>query len=184
MDGEVQFFLEKSNRSFSQKKIKRILGLDPGLANTGFGVIDCVKGSCHLVSYGTIETKPDFSHQNRLLIIFKKLQEIIKEFKPDSASMESLFFARNVSSALNVAEAKGVVSLCLALNKIPVTEYKPNQIKQAVTGEVKADKKLVQKYTQMLLKLDNPVKPDHASDALACAITHSHFSDFNLGVKI
>ena len=83
MDGEVQFFLEKSNLSFSQKKIKRILGLDPGLANTGFGVIDCVKGSCHLVSYGTIETKPDFSHQNRLLIIFKKLQEIIKEFKPE-----------------------------------------------------------------------------------------------------
>ena len=184
MENESQSFSQKSPLSFSQKKIKRILGLDPGLANTGFGVIDCAKGSCHLVSYGTIETKPDFSHQKRLLIIFQKLQEIIKEFKPDAASMEFLFFARNVSSALNVAEAKGVVSLCLALNEIPVSEYKPNQIKQAVTGEVKADKKLVQKYTQMLLKLDKPVKPDHASDALACAITHSHFSDFNLGVKI
>ena len=156
------------------KKLRRVLGIDPGLANTGFGVLDFSSGRYRMVSYGLIETTNQMSHSERLLTIYSRLQAVIDEFKPTEACMEALFFAKNVTSAISVAEAKGVVTLCLAQNAIPVSEYKPNQIKKAVTGTASADKELVEKYVQLLLKLDSPVKPDHAADALAGAICHVH----------
>lgn len=172
--------MNKNSVSFNKKNIpqqvKRILGVDPGLAHTGFGIIDCYKNQFSLVSYGVIETKTEETHQNRLLKIYQKLGLIIKEFTPDEACMESLFFAKNVTSALSVAEAKGVISLCMSHNKINLVEYKPNQIKKAVSGTTNADKKIVQEAVKFLLKLDKIPKPDHASDALACAITHCHYS--------
>lgn len=159
-----------------RRKIRRVLGIDPGLANTGFGVIDCCCGKFRLVSYGVIETEAGVDLGERLLVIFSRIQAVIDEFRPDEACMEELFFARNVTSAISVAEAKGVATLCLAQNVIPLKEYKPNQIKKAVTGTASADKELVEKYVKILLNLEVQPKPDHAADALACAICHLHNS--------
>lgn len=150
----------------------RIIGIDPGLANTGIGIIDVVNGVPHLVTYGVIETKVEEEKSKRLLFIYENLASIIDEFKPQEASMETLYFARNVTSALSVAEARGVVTLLFAQKKIPLTEYTPNTIKLSVTGTAAADKKLVEQYVKILLHLEKEPKPDHAADALAGAITH------------
>lgn len=162
------------NTTGSQKKIRRVLGIDPGLANTGFGIVDFCDGKYRMVSYGCITTKADQPHEERLLTIYSRLCALIDEFKPDQAGMETLFFAKNVTSAMGVAEARGVVTLCLAQHCIKLGEYQPNQIKQAVTGTTKADKKLVERYVKILLGLKSEPKPDHAADALAGAITHLH----------
>lgn len=162
--------------SLEKKQIRRVLGIDPGLANTGFGVVDFVNGRYRMVSYGCITTKADEPHGQRLMKIYSNLCAVIDEFRPDEAGMETLFFARNATSAMSVAEARGVVTLCLAQHGIKLGEYQPNQIKQAVTGTTKADKALVEKYVKILLGLETEPKPDHAADALAGAITHLHYS--------
>ncbi len=159
----------------SSQKIRRVLGIDPGLANTGFGIVDFLNGRYRMVSYGCITTKAEDGLSQRLLKIASSLQAVIDEFKPDEAGMEELFFVKNVSSGISVAEAKGVCTLVLAQNCIPLSEYKPNQIKQAVTGNTRADKKLVERYVKILLGLETEPKPDHAADALAGAITHLHY---------
>ena len=155
----------------------RVIGIDPGLAHTGFGIIDAEKGKLSLVSYGVIETLPDDSHEKRLLCLYKHLSAVINEFKPDVSEMETLYFARNVSSALPVAEAKGVITLCLAEHKLPVFNYTPNQIKFAVTGTKTADKKTVQNCVKLLLGLKEVPSPDHAADALAGAISHVNLAE-------
>ncbi|SEP71914.1 Holliday junction endonuclease RuvC [Treponema bryantii] len=159
-----------------RRRIRRVLGIDPGLANTGFGVVDFYDGRYRMVSYGCITTKADQPHGERLLTIYSRLCAVIDEFQPDEAGMETLYFARNVTSALSVAEARGVVTLCLAQHNIKLGEYQPNQIKQAVTGTAAADKELVERYVKILLGLKTEPKPDHAADALAGAITHLHYS--------
>ncbi|WP_338368756.1 crossover junction endodeoxyribonuclease RuvC [Treponema bryantii] len=159
-----------------RRRIRRVLGIDPGLANTGFGVVDFYDGRYRMVSYGCITTKADQPHGERLLTIYSRLCAVIDEFQPDEAGMETLYFARNVTSALSVAEAKGVVTLCLVQHNIKLGEYQPNQIKQAVTGTAAADKELVERYVKILLGLKTEPKPDHAADALAGAITHLHYS--------
>lgn len=161
---------EKRNLS----KVRRVLGIDPGLANTGFGVVDYLNGKYRMVSYGVIETCAEMAHGERLLTIYSRLQAVIDEFRPTEACMEALFFAKNVTSAISVAEAKGVVTLCLAQNVIPLSEYKPNQIKKAVTGTASADKELVENFVKVLLNLEVVPQPDHAADALAGAICHLH----------
>ncbi|MCR5765708.1 MAG: crossover junction endodeoxyribonuclease RuvC [Treponema sp.] len=157
-------------------KKRRILGIDPGLASTGFGIIDYEDNRMKLVTYGVIETKAEEKHGTRLVAIYNKLCAVISEYQPAEAAMETLYFAKNVTSAMAVAEARGVVALCLAQNCIPCGEYTPNQIKQSVTGTAGADKKLVEKYVKLLLGLETEPKPDHAADALAGAITHLNFS--------
>ncbi|MBO4403888.1 MAG: crossover junction endodeoxyribonuclease RuvC [Treponema sp.] len=154
----------------------RVIGIDPGLANTGFGIIDFDGKNISLVSYGVIETDSNDSHENRLLSIYTRMRAVIKEFKPDCAEMETLYFARNVTSALAVAEAKGVLTLSLSQDKIPLFMYTPNQIKYAVTGTKNADKETVQNCVRLLLHLKETPKPDHASDALAGAICHINSS--------
>lgn len=154
--------------------VKRIMGIDPGLAHTGFGVIDFCAGKIKLVSYGVIETSAQDSHEIRLLSIYNRLEAVVKEFAPDEAELETLYFSRNSSSALAVAEAKGVATLCLAKLGIPVFMYTPNQIKNAVTGSASSDKDVVGRYVQILLNLNEVPHPDHAADALAGAITHAH----------
>ena len=154
----------------------RVIGIDPGLANTGFGIIDFDGKNISLVSYGVIETDSNDSHENRLLSIYTRMRAVIKEFKPDCAEMETLYFARNVTSALAVAEAKGVLTLSLSQDKIPLFMYTPNQIKYAVTGTKNADKETVQNCVKLLLHLKETPKPDHASDALAGAICHINSS--------
>lgn len=159
-----------------QEKIRRILGIDPGLANTGFGIVDFYGNKYKMVGYGVIQTPSDMEHGRRLELIYDSLEKIVKEFKPSQASMETLYFARNVTSAISVAQARGVVTLCLCKKNIPLFEYTPNQIKQAVCGTASADKALVQKYVRILLNLETDPKPDHAADALAGAITHLHYT--------
>lgn len=162
------------------RRIKRVLGIDPGLANTGFGVVDFFQNRYRLVFYGCVETSSAEKKGVRLLKIASRLQAVIDEYRPSSASMEALFFAKNVTSAIPVAEAKGVCAFILAQNCVELSEYKPNQIKLSVTGTAKADKKLVQQYVKILLGMECEPKPDHAADALACAITHLHNSSIIL----
>ena len=135
-------------------KSRRVIGIDPGLAHTGFGVIDAIGNNIHLVSYGVIETASSEEHGTRLLAIYNRLIAVLQEFKPQQAAMEELYFARNVSSAMNVAEAKGVVTMCLTQNVLPLCMYRPNQIKYAVTGTKSADKKTVEQYVKILLNLE------------------------------
>ncbi|MCR5725525.1 MAG: crossover junction endodeoxyribonuclease RuvC [Treponema sp.] len=155
---------------------KRIIGIDPGLAHTGFGIIDTDGGGRNktLVCYGIIETPAGEEHGVRLLAIYNRLLSLLMEYKPDEAAMETLYFARNVTSALSVAEAKGVVTMCLTQQAIPLFMYTPNQIKTSVTGTGSADKALVERYVKLLLDMEVEPKPDHAADALAAAITHIH----------
>ena len=162
--------------SRSRSRVRRVLGIDPGLANTGFGVVDFCEGRYRMVSYGCITTKADQPHGERLLTIYSRLCAVIDEFQPDEAGMETLYFARNVTSAMGVAEARGVATLCLAQHNIKLGEYQPNQIKLAVTGTAAADKELVERYVKILLGLKTQPKPDHAADALAGAITHLHYT--------
>ena len=154
--------------------VRRVLGIDPGLAHTGYGIIDCFQNRFRLVTYGVIETGAKEPHGQRLLAIYNRLVAIIDEYHPHEAGMETLYFSRNSSSAMMVAEARGIVTLCLAQKCVLLGEYTPNQIKQSVTGTASADKKLVEKCVKLLLGMQVEPRPDHAADALAGAITHSN----------
>ncbi|MEA1869568.1 MAG: crossover junction endodeoxyribonuclease RuvC [Euryarchaeota archaeon] len=149
-----------------------IIGIDPGLAKTGFGIIDDAD-SIRCVRYGVITTPSDARLQIRVQAIFREIREILNVYKPDELSIERLFFSRNVSSAIEVSHARGVVLLAAAEYVIDVFEYTPNQIKQAVTGSGRADKKQMQKMVGVLLGIDERMPAD-AADALAAAICHAH----------
>ncbi len=151
----------------------RILGIDPGTGILGFGVIDIDRGKAKLVDAGVIRTPVKEDDAVRLLTIYEELSEIIKLNKPDQMSVEKLFFARNVTTAMTVAQARGVVLLCGMQAGLKIAEYTPMQIKQAVTGYGKADKKQMQEMVRVILQLKEIPKPDDAADALAAAITHS-----------
>lgn len=150
----------------------RILGIDPGTGLLGFGVIESgLKPK--MVDAGVVRTKVHQPEPERLLIIFDSLQEIVKSTKPDVVSVEKLFFARNVTTAMSVAQARGVVLLVAQRHNLPIFEYTPMQIKQSLTGYGKADKKQMQEMVRLLLNLKEIPKPDDAADALAAALTHS-----------
>jgi crossover junction endodeoxyribonuclease RuvC len=151
----------------------RILGIDPGTGILGFGVIDVERSKAKLVDAGVIRTPIKEDDAVRLLTIYEELTEIIKLNKPDMMSVEKLFFARNVTTAMTVAQARGVVLLCGMQAGLRIAEYTPMQIKQAVTGYGKADKKQIQEMVRVILQLKQIPKPDDAADALAAAITHS-----------
>jgi crossover junction endodeoxyribonuclease RuvC len=150
----------------------RILGIDPGTGILGFGVIDVVKGKAQLVDAGVIRTPVHEDDSVRLLTIYEELEEIIAQNKPTMMSVEKLFFARNVTTAMTVAQARGVVLLCGMRAGLQIAEYTPMQIKQAITGYGKADKKQIQEMVRVILQLKEVPKPDDAADALAAAITH------------
>lgn len=156
----------------TKKKIRRVLGIDPGLASTGWAIVDYEQSRYRLVQYGVIETKSTDCYGSRLEYIFDSFKSIIDQYKPSEAGMETLYFAKNVSSAMAVAEARGVITLCLSKNCILLGEYTPLVIKQSITGHAKAEKSLVQEYLKILLGLIDDIKPDHASDAVGAAITH------------
>ncbi len=151
----------------------RILGIDPGTGILGFGVIEVERGTAKLVDAGVIRTPVKEDDAVRLLTIYEELSEIIKLNKPDMMSVEKLFFARNVTTAMTVAQARGVVLLCGKQAGLSIAEYTPMQIKQAITGYGKADKKQMQEMVRVILQLKEIPKPDDAADALAAAITHS-----------
>lgn len=148
----------------------RILGIDPGTGRLGFGVIDAVKGKLTLVDAGIVTTPAHTPTNERLEDIFDSLTEIIEQTKPDRMAIEKLFFARNVTTAMSVAEARGVALLVGQKAKLPIEEYTPMQIKQSITGYGKADKKQMQEMVRLQLGLKEVPKPDDAADALAAAI--------------
>ncbi len=151
----------------------RIIGIDPGTGILGFGIIDLKKGKLKLVDAGVIRTPVKEDDAVRLLTIYEELTEIIKETKPDEMAVEKLFFAQNVTTAMTVAQARGVVLLTAMQAKLAIAEYTPLQIKQAITGYGRAEKKQIQEMVRVILGLKEAPKPDDCADALAAAITHS-----------
>ncbi len=150
-----------------------ILGIDPGTATTGFGVINKTKGKVEAVDCGVISTPKNLPMSNRLLMLFDDLEEIIKNHQPDIIAVEQLFFARNVTTAISVGQARGVVLLAAQKADLALKEFTPLQVKQSVTGYGQATKKQVQQMVQKILKLKHLPKPDDAADALAIAICAS-----------
>lgn len=150
------------------------MGVDPGLADTGYGVISNILGQDSLLEYGCIHTESGLEFSHRLLEIHKKLGELIKKYRPDYLSVEDLFFAKNAKSALKVSQACGVISLTASLASVPVLVFTPLQIKQALAAYGRADKTQVQKMVQILLNMDVLPTPSHAADALAAAICASN----------
>lgn len=152
----------------------RIIGIDPGTGILGFGVIDVgPRNNISLVTAGVITTPAHTPLDERLEEIFDGLTEIIAETKPEQMSIEKLFFARNVTTAMSVSHARGVAMLTGRKAKLPIAEYTPMQIKQSLTGYGKADKKQIQEMVRIQLNLKEVPKPDDAADALAAAITHA-----------
>lgn len=154
----------------------RILGIDPGTGILGFGVIDVQNGSYRMVTAGVIKTPAHTPLDERLEEIYDGLLEIIVETNPQVMSIEKLFFARNVTTAMSVSHARGVAMLAGKKSKLLIAEYTPLQIKQTVTGYGKADKKQMQEMVRVQLGLKQVPKPDDAADALAAAITHAMMS--------
>lgn len=148
----------------------RILGVDPGTGILGFGIIDYIKGKTTLVDAGVIKTPVKQEDSDRLLTIYEELEQLIKEYKPDAMSVEKLFFVRNITTAMSVSQARGVVLLLGKQHKLELYEYTPLQIKQSVTGYGKAEKHQVQEMVKVILGLKSVPKPDDAADALAAAI--------------
>lgn len=151
----------------------RILGIDPGTGILGFGVIQVTKGKSQLVDAGVIRTPVHEDDAVRLLTIYEELTDIIVSTKPQVMSVEKLFFARNVTTAMTVAQARGVVLLCGKQAGLELVEYTPMQIKLATTGYGKADKKQMQEMVRVHLGLSEAPKPDDCADALAAALTHA-----------
>jgi crossover junction endodeoxyribonuclease RuvC len=151
----------------------RILGIDPGTGILGFGVIEVQKGKSQLVDAGVIRTPVHEDDAVRLQTIFDELTDIIAATKPTQMSVEKLFFARNVTTAMTVAQARGVVLLCGMQAGLQIAEYTPLQIKMAVTGYGKADKKQIQEMVRVILGLKDVQKPDDCADAIAAALTHA-----------
>ena len=154
----------------------KIIGIDPGTGILGFGVIEVIGSKIRMIDAGVIRTPPHTPHDERLEEIFDGLTEIIAATKPDVLSIEKLFFSRNITTAMTVAEARGVAILVGRKAGLPIAEYTPPQIKQTLTGYGKADKKQVQEMVRIQLGLKEVPKPDDCADALAAAITHSLMS--------
>lgn len=156
----------------------RIIGVDPGLASTGYGIIESENNKIHYIYHGVITTSSELPLSQRLFIIYNAISDILDEYEPEEAGIEALFFVKNISSAIPVAHAKGVVHLAFAMHNINVCEYSPQAIKMAVVGEGRADKKQVQEMTKLILGLPDIPKPDHAADALSAAICHLNSRSF------
>jgi crossover junction endodeoxyribonuclease RuvC len=153
-----------------------VVGIDPGTATTGYGLVRDKPDGIELIAYGVITTPAGMPLAERLLQLYRELTTIIHLHQPESGAVEKLFFQRNVTSALSVGHARGVALLALAEANIPVSEYSPLEVKQAVAGYGGADKHQVQQMVKALLEMGDPPRPDDAADALAVAICHLHSS--------
>jgi crossover junction endodeoxyribonuclease RuvC len=153
---------------------RRIIGLDPGLASTGWGIVDCEKNRIKYLAHGCIETETGLPRAERLFFIYREINNVLDTYNPGEAAMETLYFGKNVSSAIAVAEARGVLSLAVAERNLPLTECTPNQIKQVVVGVKKAEKEQVQQMVAFVFGMPVIPKPDHAADALGAAIYAAH----------
>lgn len=152
----------------------RILGIDPGLATIGYAVVDKKTNHFDVLEYGVIKTAAGKKDSERLSIIYRNIKELITEFEPEQMAVEELFFNKNVKTAISVGQARGVILLAGAEAELKIAEYTPLQIKQAVVGYGRADKRQVQLMVQSLLSLSELPRPDDAADALAVSICHGH----------
>ncbi len=156
-----------------------ILGIDPGIAATGYGIIEVTSGNkLSMVDYGCIKTSKNEIFPQRLLIIYHELEEIIKKYHPDKIAIENIYFAKNVKTAMKVSEARGVVTLVAAKSKAQIFEFTPLQVKQTLTGYGQAAKSQIQQMVKLSLKLNDIPRPVDAADALAIAITCAQTKSF------
>ena len=151
----------------------RILGIDPGVAIVGFGVVDSEGGTQRMVQYGAINTPANTPLAARLVLIEQDLTELLEQFKPDEVAIEELFFSKNITTGIAVAHARGIILATVEKAGVPIYEYTPMQVEQAVVGYGLAEKNQVMDMTKRLLKLRAVPKPDDAADALAIAICHA-----------
>ena len=154
----------------------RILGIDPGYATTGFGLIEAEGGQFRLCTSGIISTPAGEDFSRRLEQLYDDMLQLIAELKPDCAAVEELFWGRNITTGIGVAHGRGVILLALAKSGVPLHEYTPMQVKQAVVGYGKAEKHQVMDMTKRILKLEKMVRPDDAADAIAVALCHGRAS--------
>ena len=149
-----------------------IMGIDPGTATTGYAFVsEDASGEPIAVAYGVIITKPDMKMPNRLQIIYREVKRLIAEYKPKAAAIEEMFFGKNVTAAITVAQGRGVALMALADANLPIYEYKPAEVKQTIAGSGNAPKAQMQEMVKTLLNLETIPKPDDAADALAIALT-------------
>ena len=154
----------------------RILGIDPGYGIIGFGLIDAQRSSYRFVNCGAITTPPNTEFSWRLEVIYNDMTELLRVAQPDAVAIEELFFGQNVTTGINVAQSRGVILLAIRQAGLPIYEYKPMQVKQAVVGYGNATKHQVQDMTKRLLHLNAMPKPDDAADAIAIALCHARSS--------
>ena len=150
-----------------------ILGIDPGYATTGFGVLEQVRGTIRLLNYGTITTPAGVDFSRRLVMLYDDINELLQTVKPDAVAVEELFFGHNVTTGIGVSHGRGVILLAVAQFGAPLFEYTPNQVKQAVVGYGSAEKRQVMDMTRRLLKMEKMARPDDAADAIAIALCHA-----------
>jgi crossover junction endodeoxyribonuclease RuvC len=156
------------------------LGIDPGTATVGYGLVqEHDDGSLQAIAYGVITTSPKMPMWERLKVIYDSLRNVIDQYHPDRAAVEELFFAKNVTTAITVAQGRGVILLALATAGLPIGEYKPNNVKQSIAGYGGAPKPQMQEMVRILLELEAIPRPDDAADALAIAITDIHSTRYN-----
>ena len=160
--------------------MRTVLGIDPGTATTGYGLVRSHEdGSLKPLYFGTIKTPAGLPDHKRLSLLYKRMNEVISLHRPDSCAVEKLYFQRNVSTAITVGQARGVILLAISEAGLDVAEYTPTEVKQAVAGYGKAGKQQIQEMVRILLDLDEIPRPDDAADALAVAITHINTQRFS-----
>lgn len=162
------------------KVFMRILGIDPGYAIVGYGIIEYLGNTSKPIAFSAVFTEADIDFAERLRIIYDEIDMVIKKYRPEAISIEKLYFQNNATTAIKVAEARGVILLAAQMNNVPIFEYTPLQVKSAVVGYGKAEKKQVMEMTRLLLSLPEVPKPDDTADALAIAICHAHTSSSRL----
>ena len=158
-----------------------ILGIDPGYAIVGYGIIDYRNNHFKVIDYGAVLTDAKTPFNERLEIIYDRLMSIISEYSPEAMSIEKVFYNSNAKTVIDVSQARGVIMLAAQKSRLPVFEYTPLQVKQSVVGYGRADKKQVQEMTKRILSLEKVPKPDDTADALAMAICHAHSSGSLMG---
>ena len=151
----------------------RILGIDPGYATTGFGILEAGRGSVQLLNYGTITTPTTLTFPERLVVLYDDMVQLIETVKPDAVAVEELFWGHNVTTGIGVSHGRGVILLAICKSGAPLFEYTPNQVKQAVVGYGGADKHQVIEMKRRILKMEKVARPDDAADAVAIALCHA-----------
>ena len=149
-----------------------ILGIDPGYATTGFGLISAGAGGYQLLQYGTINTSPELTFPQRLKVLYEDMCRLLEVTKPDAVAVEELFWGHNITTGIGVSHGRGVILLAIEMAGLPLYEYTPMQVKQAVVGYGKAEKRQVMDMTRRFLRMERMPRPDDAADAIAIALCH------------